>query len=61
MSEKKERQYAVLFFDSYDKVVRVKWWDARKDARTAATAHNGRNTGNKTYARVMPMTRGDGA
>lgn len=60
MSEKKEKQYAVLFYDKFHNLSRIIWWDARADARAAAKAFNERPRG-RAYAMVKQMTRGDGA
>lgn len=60
MSEKKEKQWAVLFFNTDGHVYRIRWWDARRDARAAAKKFNDNNKGNGTLAKVQSMQRGDG-
>lgn len=60
MSEKKEKQYAVLFKRDLVRIAKIEWFDARKDARERAKRHNAKLQ-RKTLAVVMPMTRGAGA
>lgn len=68
MSEKKEKQWAVLKYPRNTQgnavmiglPLKIEWFDARKDAREYAAVANGRRSKKYSYA-VVPMTRGPGA
>lgn len=58
MSERKEKQWAVLKVHPSGQIASIVWFDARRDARNYARARNSK--GRVYHYRVHVMTRGPG-